>query len=90
MILNMYNIQLRSNQATNQHTSFHLISRHIPMYPLPGVAKAPLQPPPTVGETFRCLKRSRISKGICRRTSWFAAPRSSVLQLIMVLDDQGG
>jgi len=65
-------------------TSFHLISRHIPMYPLSGVT------PPKVGETFRCLKRSRISKGICRRTSWFAAPRSSVLQLIMVLDDQGG
>ncbi len=32
---------------------------------------------PTGVFTFRCLKRSRISKGICRRTSCFAvAPRS--------------
>ena len=58
-----------------QYTSFHLISPHIRI----------VSDIPSTGEpyrhpfgTFRCLKRSRISKGICRRTSCFAvAPKKA-------------
>lgn len=91
MILNMYNIQLRSNQAKNQHTSFHLISCHIPMYPLSGVTKAPLQPPQSrwnlsVLEALTNLQGNLPPHILvcCSTEQRFTAYH------IMVLDDQGG